>query len=268
MDSKYKYEVALSFAGEQRDFVEKIALYLKENGINVFYDYFEQVELWGKDLTAKLEEIYTNEARYCVIFISKDYAEKEWTCHECAAAAQRMLNSRVKSVDYILPVRFDNTKLPAVFNTTGYIDANIFTPLKIGEMLVRKITGTNSVTKIDFQKFMEKLETSLQHLHIYMESDIKAQEYNYTFTKNKIKTYKMQVKSVFDTDTQLRLQLRKNIKEFIYYNEIPDAIITIEKDENTIDIKNFGFFNCHTKNISIDDIIEKIVKDIKIELGV
>ena len=117
MEKKYKYDIALSFAGEQRAYVEELALYLKKNNISVFYDYFEQVNLWGKDLTEKLEQIYANEARYCVIFISEEYAKKGWTCHERAAAAQRMLECRTKSIDYILPVKFDETKIPAIFNT-------------------------------------------------------------------------------------------------------------------------------------------------------
>lgn len=52
----YKYDIALSFAGEDREYVEKVATLLKENGIKVFYDKFEQVDLWGKD-TANLKII-------------------------------------------------------------------------------------------------------------------------------------------------------------------------------------------------------------------
>ena len=34
----YKYDIALSFAGEDREYVEKVATLLKENGVRVFYD--------------------------------------------------------------------------------------------------------------------------------------------------------------------------------------------------------------------------------------
>ena len=47
---KYDYDVVLSFAGEDRNYVEKVANKLLYKGIKVFYDNFETVDNWGKDL--------------------------------------------------------------------------------------------------------------------------------------------------------------------------------------------------------------------------
>ena len=44
----YKYEVALSFAGEDRSFAETVAEGLREHGIAVFYDNYEPEQLWVK----------------------------------------------------------------------------------------------------------------------------------------------------------------------------------------------------------------------------
>ena len=46
-----KYEVALSFASEQRDYVEEVARHLQSRSIAVFYDGFETVNLWGRSGT-------------------------------------------------------------------------------------------------------------------------------------------------------------------------------------------------------------------------
>ena len=46
--STSKYQVSLSFAGEQRSYVEQVAKHLKKLGVAVFYDGFETVNLWGK----------------------------------------------------------------------------------------------------------------------------------------------------------------------------------------------------------------------------
>jgi hypothetical protein len=51
----YKYDIALSFAGEDRDYVEEVANSLNENVVRVFYDKFEQVDLWGKDLVVHFD---------------------------------------------------------------------------------------------------------------------------------------------------------------------------------------------------------------------
>lgn len=77
-DEKNNYEVVLSFAGEQRDYVEKVAKFLRNNNVKVFYDNFDDVKtyLWGKELPETFEGIYGGNARYCVMFTSKEYVER------------------------------------------------------------------------------------------------------------------------------------------------------------------------------------------------
>ena len=45
-----RWDVALSFASAQRDYVGQVAGTLKARGVRCFYDGDEVVELWGKDL--------------------------------------------------------------------------------------------------------------------------------------------------------------------------------------------------------------------------
>ena len=49
----------------------------------------------GKDLYTHLDDVYQNAARYCVLFVSRDYARKVWTNHEreSAQARQRFVNT-------------------------------------------------------------------------------------------------------------------------------------------------------------------------------
>ncbi|MBW3661186.1 MAG: TIR domain-containing protein [Gemmatimonadetes bacterium] len=69
MNVSYKYDVCLSFAGEDRDYVDGVAALLKKDRLRVFYDRYEQVELWGKDLYQHLDTVYRQRAQYCVVFI-------------------------------------------------------------------------------------------------------------------------------------------------------------------------------------------------------
>jgi hypothetical protein len=80
------YDVALSFAGEDRSYVEQVAEILHSIGIKVFYDRYVEGELWGKDLYTHLDDVYRNKCRYCVMFISQHYKEKLWTNHERESA--------------------------------------------------------------------------------------------------------------------------------------------------------------------------------------
>jgi hypothetical protein len=62
----FDYDVAISFAGEQRTEAEAIADCLRKNGIKVFYDRYEQADLWGKDLYEHLSDVYQKKARFCL----------------------------------------------------------------------------------------------------------------------------------------------------------------------------------------------------------
>ncbi len=45
---KFDYDVAISFAGENRDQAKELASVPRERGIEVFYDEYYQSELWDK----------------------------------------------------------------------------------------------------------------------------------------------------------------------------------------------------------------------------
>lgn len=137
-DKEEMYDVGLSFAGEQRAFVEQVAEELKDKGVNVFYDTYEQTELWGKDLYQHLSQIYKRKCAYCIIFISKDYARKLWTRHELKSAQARAFE---ENREYILPVRFDSTEIPGLNDTVGYISAEAKSPQQIAALAIKKVRG-------------------------------------------------------------------------------------------------------------------------------
>ena len=75
--SEYEFDIALSFANEDREYVEKVVEILKNKNIKIFYDKDKEETLWGKDLYEYLNDIYKNKAKYTIIFISKFYAKKK-----------------------------------------------------------------------------------------------------------------------------------------------------------------------------------------------
>lgn len=82
-ESEPRYDVALSFAGEQRSYVEAVAGALRDSGIKVFYDDYEKTALWGRDLYTHLDYVYRQAARFCVTFVSADYwLFRKWSAGE------------------------------------------------------------------------------------------------------------------------------------------------------------------------------------------
>jgi len=132
----FEYDVAFSFAGEDRAFVERLAQAMKAMGFRVFYDRYEEAVLWGKDLYQHLDDVYRNKAKFCVIFASSAYASKIWTKHELQSAQVRAIADKH---EYILPVRIDDTPVPGVRPTTAYIDARGRTIEDLASLLATKI---------------------------------------------------------------------------------------------------------------------------------
>lgn len=137
----YQYDVALSFAGEDRAYVDKVANYLKSKGIKTFYDEFEEANMWGKDLVEHFDDIYRNQTHYCVMFISLFYAQKAWPSHEKQSALARALGEH----GYILPVRFDDTDIPGLQPTISYIDLRKKSPEQLSELIIQRISNKSNV---------------------------------------------------------------------------------------------------------------------------
>lgn len=138
-DDQFEYDVALSFAGEDRVIVKKIAELLAAKHINVFYDEQVIADLWGKNLVDHLAEIYGKKARYCVMFISQYYPLKKWTSLERTHAQARAFRD---TNEYILPVRLDDTEVPGIAETIGYIDFRQHTAESVANLVVQKLANS------------------------------------------------------------------------------------------------------------------------------
>lgn len=156
-DKTFDFDVTLSFAGEDREFVRCVAENLKNKGLKLFYDEYEQVNLWGKDLYTHLDDIYRNKSRYCVMFISKHYKQKLWTNHERESAQARAFKD---DTEYILPFRLDDTEIPGIRETTDYLSINEFDCKQLAEAISNKL-GTYEIKKRELKPEPEKNKESL-----------------------------------------------------------------------------------------------------------
>ena len=130
------YDVSLSFAGEDRVFVDHIANLLKDAGVKVFYDAFEKASLWGTNLIDHLGDIYRNRSRFVVMFVSKHYVDKAWPTHERQHAQARALFAKEA---YILPARFDDTIVPGMTDSVLFIDLRTTTTEELVQLILTKL---------------------------------------------------------------------------------------------------------------------------------
>ena len=128
--------MALSFAGAQRDYVGQVAAALKAQGVRCFYDEDEQVRLWGAHLAEELPRIYAQESAAVVVFVSADYAGRDWTRLERRAAFSRAV---ADAGVYVLPARFDDSELPGLLPDVVIIDLRQYTPAQFADLVAEKL---------------------------------------------------------------------------------------------------------------------------------
>ena len=269
MDETYKYDVALSFAGEDRKYVEEVALFLKKKNIAVFYDYFEEEALWGKNLISYLEEIYTNKSKYCVVFISQYYVQKEWTCYESAAAMVRLLNSNMKQKEYLLPVKFDETKVSGVLSTIGFIDGKKKTPDELGNLIIKKLhtSDLKNSELMSIELFKNNLITVLSKdfpPYWVINCEETDQNIRFQYTYHDFLYY---LEFVFQMEEKVLL-LNGGYTDLFFdtHTFIPSAKITLNFENELISngqIVNFDFFDdMNTYILPISEISGQIKKEL------
>lgn len=143
--TEHDFDVAVTFAGEDRVFVDAVVNLVKDAGFSVFYDEDAKVEMWGEDLTEYFPDVYERRARFAVMFISASYAAKPWTRLERRSVLLKALQS---DTAYLLPVRLDSTPLPGVRGSIAYLDGIAEGPAGVATAITGKLGGpTNGGTR-------------------------------------------------------------------------------------------------------------------------
>ncbi|MEV6239246.1 TIR domain-containing protein [Lentzea sp. NPDC051838] len=161
-----RYHVALSYAGEDREYVAKVAVALAELGVRYFYDQEAQVELWGTHLNESLERIYLNDSASVLIFISEWYAVKTWPTQERRMALIRAM----EDPESILSARFDDTRVPGILPDVVTMSANDTPPEMLAQRVAEKLAlrgvlapaSAKPVTKVALPEELTYLLTMLK----------------------------------------------------------------------------------------------------------
>jgi hypothetical protein len=134
-----RFQVALSFPGERRKYVQEVADSLCRHFSpgKVFYDKYFEAELARLDLDTYLQEIYHDHSELIAVFLCAEYEKKEWCGLEWRAI--RDLIKKRKSSD-IMPMRFDSTEIPGLFSIDGYCDISAKTSQEAADLIIQRYT--------------------------------------------------------------------------------------------------------------------------------
>jgi hypothetical protein len=135
----FEYEVALSFAHEDRVVAEELAIILHDKDIKVLLDEYPSSQPRGSDFVTHLVELFRTKARYCVMLVSQHYPLKKWTESERTAAQQHALRD---ANEYLIPVQLDQNEVPGIREAASYRDLRQQSPQSIVDWLEQKLVET------------------------------------------------------------------------------------------------------------------------------
>ena len=136
-----RFKIALSFPGEDRDFVLKVAEKLAEKlgRDQVFYDNWYEVDLIGNKGDIKLQSMY-KQADLVVPFFSKHYT-KPWCSLEWDTIRGILLNRRAE--DAVIPVHLDETYIEGWPEVNFGIRLQGRTPQAIANIILQSFDKRN-----------------------------------------------------------------------------------------------------------------------------
>lgn len=134
------FEVALSFPGEHRAYVEKVASQLSCSlgKDKVFYDNYHKDKLARPNLDTFLLNIYRNCSKLIVIFLCEDYQKKNWCGLESRAIRDLILN---RADDSIMLVRIGSGNVDGFLSIDGYIDGEQHTPAEVTNFILERLNS-------------------------------------------------------------------------------------------------------------------------------
>lgn len=133
-----QFKVALSFSGDQREYVHELTTELKKKLTPdlVFYDQDFTAQLARPNLDTLLQRIYLNNSELVVVFLSSEYEKRQWCGLEWRAIRAIIKN---KSDQSIMFMRFDNSEIPGLFSIDGYVNLEDKQPIEAVQYILDRI---------------------------------------------------------------------------------------------------------------------------------
>lgn len=148
-----KYDIAFSFASEQKEIVEKYKKELQRLGLNVFVD-DDHPELFVFNYVPDiLKQIYDDENTTMLIFLSEDYAKKEFPLYEGHIASDRLIKGKNLGI-----IRIDDAELSWLPNSFHFFDIRKYDMSYICHAIYKAIKNQ---TNVDINHLFEHLNDTL-----------------------------------------------------------------------------------------------------------
>lgn len=133
-----RFRVALSFAGEKREFVARVAAILAQRfgEAAILYDKYHAAEFSRGDLAFYLPDLYENQADLVVAVLCPDYDPKEWCGLEWNTIFGLLKKRRSEEV---MLTRFGQVEGKGLRGLAGYTDLDDLTPEQAATLILERL---------------------------------------------------------------------------------------------------------------------------------
>src|SRR6267378_2701327 len=136
-----RFTVALSFPGEYREFVSKVADLLAERlrKPRILYDKYHEAEFARPNLDVHLPNLYRTESDLIAIFLCDEYKKKRWCKLEWRSVRQLIATAHE---DRIMFLSFDEVgAIPeiGILDGDGYVSIGRRLPEEIADLILQRL---------------------------------------------------------------------------------------------------------------------------------
>ena len=255
-----RFKVALSFPGEHRDYIKQVAEHLV-NALGesaVFYDKNFEHELARPRLVTYLMDIYKDQSDLNVVFLCREYTEKEWCGIEFDVVMEMIKAKREES---IMPVRFDDAEIKGFLSIHGYLDiggrdAKIIAELIIKRlesngiditstsMAIAKLTPTETVNMVQKQDItietLQRLEMRINEMQLSKDNNpaLESQIQKLTKEKEELKQQLLQTKEILEKQEKEGKELIKLLEADKEKSELKQKALEAVEAKNYDEAEN------------------------------
>lgn len=127
------YDIAVSYASEQKNFVSRVVRILEQEGLHVFYAPDREADLTGHDMIGVFYNVYRYQSLYVACFISEAYLNKDITMHEAKTA---LVRERHEKRGCMIPISFEGAQIPDMNPDIISLNADKLREVEIADRLV------------------------------------------------------------------------------------------------------------------------------------
>lgn len=126
------YDVAISYASEQEQYVRRVAKLLEMEKLKVFYAPNREEEFLGKDMITEFYEIYRYKSLFVACFVSEEYLKKDITVHEARTA---LLRTKEEKHNCLIPVYFGGARLNGLDPDIHFLDGDKLREVEVADKI-------------------------------------------------------------------------------------------------------------------------------------